>query len=116
MELKYQNAGTAFSVGGCCAIASIQWFNSDNHNFWSNQEWVAKQEQEILGYEEEIRAKGKSLAFASVNSQQTKAAEMLERLGYVCPFDGWAKRDPSVINTGSVVRVYVKPVYGTVSL
>lgn len=116
MELKYLINTSDYPVGGCCAIASIQWFNSDDWPFWENPGQVEKIEKEIAAYEEDIVAKGKSIAFASVNSEQTKAAEMLERLGYVCPFEGWAKRSEQIHPRAGGVRIYAKPVYKTVEL
>lgn len=105
--------GRAYPVGGCCAICAIRHFPQDKYYAFTEKE-VKDWEEEITAFEQEIASKGKSIAFASVNMTQKKAGEMLERLGYVCPFDGWAIRDPEIEPKGGGVRVYVKPVFKTI--
>jgi hypothetical protein len=112
MELVYQTNGQDYPVASCCAIATIQWFPSDGI-LWSNLREVERMEKEVAEFEANIVAKGKSIALATLNSTQTRAAEMLERLGYVCPYDNWAQRDKTIHPHAAGVRVYVKPVYGT---
>ncbi len=93
-------------TAGCCAIANISSFPSD-------RDIVGKDLSKYLaGLKKEVNEKIKgakddncSLLFASLNSNQKEAGKVLESLGFVSAYDGWAIRGRP---TSTGVKIYTK--------
>lgn len=119
MLIRYFSEGNDYAIGGCCAAACLRNFPYDNNHrvaaYKSAQTYLkgknGKEDQEkVLDFCSQARFQGKSLVVATVNSQQTRSAALLEACGFVCPQEDWAYRDKN--RNGSVygVRVYVKAI------
>ena len=101
------------TVGGCCAIMSVEGFwwdnkeNSDAFNKKKKEEMV----KDLLEFLPQAHKAGKSIIFGTICTEQLLAEEALIEAGYTCCSDDWIYRDPETSNYKTGVKMYWKSVY-----
>lgn len=98
-------------VGGCCAVGMLANFFVDDEfkRHPADHHYVTVQAIKE-GCKELIDSRC-SLAYATINTEQTKTEACLLEAGFVCQTDGWAYRNPKHPTYKTGVKVFIKPLH-----